>query len=45
MPYAVPRVVAGVRREASIALIADWIGRNPQEAWAAAYVPGLVESG
>jgi tRNA(adenine34) deaminase len=39
MPYAIPEVVGGVCREESIALIAEWAGRNPQRAWAAAYVP------
>jgi len=39
MPYAIPDVVGGVGRESSIELIADWIRRNPERAWASAYVP------
>ena len=38
MPYAIPAVVGGVDREASIALIAEWVRLNPRHAWAAAYV-------
>jgi hypothetical protein len=39
IPYTVPNVVGGVGREASIALIAEWLRRNPQQTWAAAYIP------
>jgi tRNA(adenine34) deaminase len=39
MPYAIPEVVSGIGREASIALIAEWICRSPQRGWANAYVP------
>jgi tRNA(adenine34) deaminase len=39
MPYAIPDVVGGVGRQASIALIAEWIRRDPQRTWATAYVP------
>ena len=39
MPYAIPEVVRGVGREASIELIAEWTRRNPQQKWAAAYIP------
>jgi len=39
MPYTIPDIVSGVSREASIALIAEWVRRNPQRTWAAAYVP------
>lgn len=39
MPYAIPAVVSGVGREASIALIARWIRRSPQREWATPYVP------
>jgi tRNA(adenine34) deaminase len=38
MPYTIPAVVGGVGREASAALIAEWVRRNPEQAWAAAYV-------
>lgn len=39
IPYTIPAVVGGVHREASIALIADWVRRNPQRTWATAYLP------
>jgi tRNA(adenine34) deaminase len=39
MPYAIPTVSAGVRRDASIALIAEWVSRNPEQTWAAGYIP------
>jgi tRNA(adenine34) deaminase len=39
MPYAIPEVVSGIGREASIALIAEWIRRSPQRAWATPYIP------
>jgi tRNA(adenine34) deaminase len=39
MPYSIPTVSAGIGREASLSLIAEWVSRNPQAAWAAAYVP------
>lgn len=42
-PYTIPEVVGGVSREASLALIAEWVQRDPQQrTWAAAY---LAESG
>jgi hypothetical protein len=31
MPYTIPEVVGGVGREASIALMAEWVRRNPQQ--------------
>jgi tRNA(adenine34) deaminase len=40
MPYTIPDIVSGIGREASIALIAEW--RNPQQTWAAAYLPEAV---
>jgi tRNA(adenine34) deaminase len=42
MPYTIPEVVGGVGREASIALIAEWVRRNPEQTWAAAYLPAGV---
>jgi tRNA(adenine34) deaminase len=39
VPYAIPEVVGGVEREASVRLIAEWVHRSPQRSWAAAYVP------
>jgi tRNA(adenine34) deaminase len=39
VPYALPELAGGVCREESIALIAEWAGRDPRRAWAAAYVP------
>lgn len=39
IPYTIPEVVGGIRREASLALIADWVRRNPQQTWATAYLP------
>ena len=44
MPYTIPNVVGGVRREASAALVTEWIRRNPQRSWAAAYVAGSPRS-
>ena len=38
MPYTIPTVVGGVGRAASAALIAEWVRRNPEQRWAAAYV-------
>jgi tRNA(Arg) A34 adenosine deaminase TadA len=38
VPYTIPDVVGGVGREASIALIAEWIGRNEQRSWATPYL-------
>ena len=38
VPYTIPEVVGGVGREASIALIAEWIGRNEQRSWATPYL-------
>lgn len=37
MPYAIPEVVGGVGRDESLALIAEWVGRDPGRAWAAGY--------
>jgi tRNA(adenine34) deaminase len=42
MPYTIPEVVGGVGREASIALIAEWVQRNPEQTWAAGYLPAGV---
>jgi tRNA(adenine34) deaminase len=39
MPYAIPAIVGGVDRQASIALIAEWVRLNPRHEWAAAYLP------
>jgi tRNA(adenine34) deaminase len=39
MPYTIPAVVGGVGRQASIALVAEWVRRNPEQTWAASYVP------
>jgi tRNA(adenine34) deaminase len=35
--YTIPEVVGGVGREASIALIAEWVRRHPRHVWAAPY--------
>jgi tRNA(adenine34) deaminase len=40
MPYTIPAVVGGVRRDASIELIAEWVRRDPRRAWAAGYLRG-----
>ena len=39
LPYTIPKVVGGVGREASIALVAEWVGQHPEQGWAAAYIP------
>lgn len=39
IPYTIPDVAGGVGRDASIALIAEWLERNSQHAWASAYIP------
>jgi tRNA(Arg) A34 adenosine deaminase TadA len=39
VPYAIPEVVGGIGREASLELIGEWTRRTPQRTWAAAYVP------
>jgi tRNA(Arg) A34 adenosine deaminase TadA len=39
IPYTIPTVIGGIGREASIALIAEWLRRNPRQTWAAAYIP------
>jgi tRNA(adenine34) deaminase len=38
VPYTIPQVLGGVGREASIALIAEWLGRGPQRNWATPYL-------
>jgi hypothetical protein len=38
MPYAIPEVVGGVARAGSVALIAEWVRRQPDRQWAAPYV-------
>jgi tRNA(adenine34) deaminase len=38
-PYTIPAVVGGVKREASVKLIGEWVGRHPQRSWAAGYLP------
>src|SRR5215510_763282 len=41
MPYTIPHVRGGVGREASHALVEEWVSRVPQQrAWAAAYLDG-----
>jgi len=41
MPYALPRVRGGVGRDASFALVEEWVARDPvQRAWAASYLGG-----
>jgi hypothetical protein len=39
MPYGIPEIVSGIEREASTALIAEWIRRSPDRAWAIPYIP------
>jgi hypothetical protein len=39
MRYAIPEIVGGIGREASVALLADWIRANPNATWAAPYIP------
>lgn len=41
MPYAIPTVVGGVGRDASMQLITEWVRRHPQQAWAAGYLPAI----
>ena len=38
VPYSLPQVVGGVGRAESIALLSEWIERDPKRAWAAPYV-------
>jgi tRNA(adenine34) deaminase len=38
VPYAIPQVVGGLEREASIGLIAEWVARRPGRAWAEGYL-------
>jgi tRNA(adenine34) deaminase len=38
VPYTIPEVIGGVGREASIALMSEWVSRRPERRWAAAYV-------
>jgi tRNA(adenine34) deaminase len=38
VPYTIPEVVGGVGREASIALIAEWVSRSAQRSWATPYL-------
>jgi tRNA(adenine34) deaminase len=39
MPYSLPRVHGGVGRRASLALVEEWVRRDPKRrAWAAAYL-------
>ena len=39
MPYGIPVVVGGVKRDESLALLAEWIRSDRRHAWAAAYLP------
>ena len=39
MPYTIPEVSGGVGREASTDLITEWVGRHPEQTWAARYLP------
>jgi tRNA(adenine34) deaminase len=39
MPYTIPRVIGGVEREASAALVAEWVRRDAARSWAAPYIP------
>jgi tRNA(adenine34) deaminase len=39
VPYAIPEVVGGVSREASFALLGEWVRANPDKGWAAEYIP------
>jgi tRNA(adenine34) deaminase len=39
VPYTIPAVIGGVGREASAALVAEWVRRDPKRAWAAPYIP------
>jgi tRNA(adenine34) deaminase len=39
MPYTIPKVIGGVGREASAALIAEWVRRDPTRSWATSYMP------
>jgi tRNA(adenine34) deaminase len=38
MPYGIPAIVAGIKREESSSLIAAWVERDPARAWAAPYL-------
>jgi len=38
LPYGIPQVDGGVGRAASAALLSDWIGGDPNRAWAASYL-------
>jgi len=39
MPYTIPSVIGGVGCEASAALVAEWVRRDPTRRWAAPYIP------
>lgn len=43
-PYSLPEVLGGIGREASLALISQWVSRDRQRSWAAAYLPGASAS-
>jgi tRNA(adenine34) deaminase len=39
MPYGIPAVIGGVRRDESLGLLAEWVRSDPSHAWAAGYLP------
>jgi tRNA(Arg) A34 adenosine deaminase TadA len=39
MPYGIPTVIGGVRRNESLALLTKWIRSDERHAWAAGYLP------
>jgi len=42
MPYGIPVVIGGVRRDESLALVTEWIRSDSRHAWAAGYLPPMV---
>jgi tRNA(adenine34) deaminase len=43
MPYGIPVVIGGVRRDESLALLAEWIRSDSRHAWAAGYLPSGMQ--
>lgn len=38
-PYSIPEVIGGIRREESLALVREFVMRNPDAAWATTLLP------
>jgi tRNA(adenine34) deaminase len=44
MPYGIPTVIGGVRRDESLALLGEWVRSDESHAWAAGYLSSGTRS-